>query len=66
VLCSDIFEPLAHSVTSALGVAVPRLAILPHPIGGFSEDQLTANGVPDLAIRLVDQLIATSGRGELP
>jgi hypothetical protein len=66
VLCSDIFVPLAHSVTSALGVAVPRLAVLPHPIGGFSEAQLVDRGMPDLAIQLVDQLIATSGRGETP
>jgi hypothetical protein len=55
---------LAHSVTSALGVAVPRLAVLPHPIGGFDQTQLVDRGVPDLAIRLVDQLIETSGHGE--
>jgi hypothetical protein len=55
---------LAHSVTSALGVAVPRLAVLPHPIGGFDQTQLIDRGVPDLAIRLVDQLIETSGHGE--
>jgi hypothetical protein len=62
VICSDIFEPLAHSVTGALGVSKPRLVVVPHPIGGFSPADLRDKGLPDQAIRAVDQLIATSGR----
>lgn len=65
VICSDIFQPLALSVTGALGVSKPRLVVLPHPIGGFSPAELLDKGMPGQAVRAVDELIASSGRGDV-
>jgi hypothetical protein len=41
LLCSTAFEQLARIQTTALGLAdLPRL-VVPHPIGGSSEDVAT-------------------------
>jgi len=62
LLCSEVFEPLVRSVASGLRVAVPRLVVLPHPIGGVPEADLEQRGVPALATRrLAEHILAPAG-----
>jgi hypothetical protein len=38
VVGSDLFEPLAHTVASSLGAPWTPVEVVPHPIGGVTED----------------------------
>jgi hypothetical protein len=38
VVGSDLFEPLAHTVASSLGAPWTPVEVVPHPIGGVTEE----------------------------
>ncbi len=66
VIGSDEFEPLAHLEATNRGLAALPVAVIRHPLGGISEDE-----VKKKAVGLVDQVVRAltttpEGRSDAP